>query len=251
MPSIGSTTQRQPAGRSRPGQPGWTQVASCHGTGPYRTGHSRPGRRGRQESKNLEPPMHADARRWTRSRHGRSRRISKQRYLASCAAAVAPVPSVSLTLEIPADREDSCQAADFVRSCPANCQRPSRGLVHRCASVCSSMILLSRLPHPAAGKAGHHREQKPHAPVPAAARPSHLRTGARSLGLAGDRRHPMHQFRNARRGGRLGRRIARRRQDPLHQFRPPLRQDSQGPVTPHAKRGNCPSGPPAVSPGMQ
>ena len=39
-------------------------------------------------------------------------------------------------LKIPADREDFCQAANFVSSCPANCQRPSRGLVHRCVSVC-------------------------------------------------------------------------------------------------------------------
>jgi hypothetical protein len=48
MPSIGSTTQR----RAAP------------------TGYSRTGRCGWQESKKMEPQMHADARRWIRIRHG-------------------------------------------------------------------------------------------------------------------------------------------------------------------------------------
>jgi hypothetical protein len=39
-------------------------------------------------------------------------------------------------LRNPANHKDSCQAANFASPCPPNCQRPSRGLVHRCPSVC-------------------------------------------------------------------------------------------------------------------
>ena len=131
MPSIGSTTQR----RAAP------------------TGYSRTGRCGWQESKKMEPQMHADARRWIRIRHGlhggyRSR-----------------------------------------RSWQASLKRWSLSRPRASPCICGSSFLLSRPLHPAAGEAGLHREQ-----------------------------NPMHQFGTVRRGRRLGRRVARRRQGPMHLF---------------------------------
>ncbi len=195
---------------------GFSRVLSCLplvqqlSAGPHLRGYSRTGRCGWQESKKMEPPMHADARRWTRSRHGRSRRISKQAFLASLAEAMDPVPSACISVHL------RFQFLAFPPAAPG------------CRGGRSSP------------------RTKPHAPVPAPARPSPLCGRAQAAPASqGDAKtpctctdhrqriapvatllsrsepaeqNPMHQFGTVRRGRRLGRRVARRRQGPMHLF---------------------------------
>ena len=139
-----------------------------------------------------------------------SRRISKQAFLASLAEAMVPVPSACISVHL------RFQFLAFPPAAPG------------CRGGRSSP------------------RTKPHAPVPAPARPSPLCGRAQAAPASqGDAKtpctctdhrqriapvatllsrsepaeqNPMHQFGTVRRGRRLGRRVARRRQGPMHLF---------------------------------